>query len=76
MDIQDLQVICEKLKAVTQDIKWEAHLCFTIGGKMFLMTSPDEIPHSCSFKVVMRSLMTIAVKKVLFPRLTWPGTNG
>jgi len=51
MNIEDLQSICKKLEAVTQDIKWEDHLCFNIGGKMFLITSPDSLPHSASFKV-------------------------
>lgn len=51
MNIEDLQSICKKLKGVSQDIKWEDHLCFNIGGKMFLITSPDTVPHSASFKV-------------------------
>ena len=51
MNIEDLQSICKKLTSVTQDIKWEDHLCFNIGGKMFLVTSPDSVPHSASFKV-------------------------
>lgn len=51
MTIEDLQTICKKLKGVTEDIKWEDHLCFNVGGKMFLVTSPDEVPHSATFKV-------------------------
>jgi len=51
MNIEDIQSICKKLKGATQDIKWEDHLCFNIGGKMFLVTSPDTVPHSASFKV-------------------------
>jgi predicted DNA-binding protein (MmcQ/YjbR family) len=51
MTIEDLQNICKKLKGMTEDIKWENHLCFNVGEKMFLVTSPDAIPHSASFKV-------------------------
>jgi len=51
MSIEDLQAICKQLKAVTEDIKWEDHLCFNVGGKMFLVTSPDSVPISASFKV-------------------------
>jgi predicted DNA-binding protein (MmcQ/YjbR family) len=51
MTIEDLQKICRKLNGVTEDIKWEDHLCFNVGGKMFLVTAPDRIPHSASFKV-------------------------
>lgn len=51
MSIEELQNICQKLKGMTEDIKWENHLCFNVGEKMFLVTSPDTIPHSASFKV-------------------------
>lgn len=51
MTIEDLQQICRSLPAVTEDIKWENHLCFNVGGKMFLVTAPDEVPVSASFKV-------------------------
>lgn len=51
MTIDELQKICKKLKGVTEDIKWEDHLCFNICEKMFLVTSPDTVPQSASFKV-------------------------
>jgi predicted DNA-binding protein (MmcQ/YjbR family) len=51
MSIEELQKICKKFKGVTEDIKWEDHLCFNVGEKMFLVTSPDTIPQSASFKV-------------------------
>ena len=51
MTIQTLQNVCLKLPGVEQDIKWEDHLCFNVGGKMFLVTSPDKFPPTASFKV-------------------------
>ncbi|MDF2192534.1 MmcQ/YjbR family DNA-binding protein [Paraflavitalea sp. CAU 1676] len=51
MTIEDIQTICGKWAGVTQDIKWENHLCFNVGEKMFLVTAPDEVPISASFKV-------------------------
>ena len=51
MTLEDLQLICEKLPGTTTDIKWEHHLCFNVGEKMYLITSPDEIPPNASFKV-------------------------
>ncbi len=51
MKVEDLQNIALKLPAVTEDIKWQSHLCFNIGAKMFLVTSPDVIPSPVSFKV-------------------------
>jgi predicted DNA-binding protein (MmcQ/YjbR family) len=39
MTIEDQMTICNRLKGVTTDITWEDHLCFNVGGKMFLITS-------------------------------------
>ncbi len=50
MTLEDIQTICRSLPAVTEDIKWEDHLCFSIGGKMFLVTAPDNFPVSASIK--------------------------
>lgn len=35
MDIEGLQSYCKKLQGVTESIKWDHDLCFSIGGKMF-----------------------------------------
>src|SRR5690242_9031180 len=51
MNIEELRKICKKYKGVTEDIKWEYHLCFNVGEKMFMITSPDDVPVSASFKV-------------------------
>lgn len=48
--IEDLQTICKEFQGVTEDIKWENHLCFNVGGKMFLITAPDDVPVSASLK--------------------------
>jgi predicted DNA-binding protein (MmcQ/YjbR family) len=50
MNIEDIRKICKKLPAVTEDIKWENHLCFCVGAKMFLITGLDEVPIGASFK--------------------------
>ena len=49
--VEDLRKIAIDLSGTTEDIKWEDHLCFNIGGKMFLVTSPDSVPCDASFKV-------------------------
>ena len=51
MTIEGIQAICKKLPRVTEDIKWENHLCFSIGAKVFLITNPDGVPVSASLKV-------------------------
>ncbi|MBB1284217.1 MmcQ/YjbR family DNA-binding protein [Flavisolibacter sp. BT320] len=50
MNTETLRTICLELPAVTEDIKWEKDLVFSIGGKMFCVTSFDE-PFKASFKV-------------------------
>ncbi|MBA3680050.1 MAG: MmcQ/YjbR family DNA-binding protein [Bacteroidetes bacterium] len=67
MTIEDLQSICKKLKGVTEDIKWEDHLCFNIGGKMFLVTAPDHVPNSASFKVPDDEFDEYCSKKGIIP---------
>jgi predicted DNA-binding protein (MmcQ/YjbR family) len=51
MGLEELQKICKTFQGVTEDVKWENHLCFNIGGKMFMITTPDHVPVSASFKV-------------------------
>lgn len=51
MTVAELRDIALKLKGVTEDIKWGSHLCFNVGDKMFLVTSPDLIPSTSMFKV-------------------------
>ncbi len=38
MDIEKIRQICLSFPSVTEDIKWEHDLCFSIGGKMFCVT--------------------------------------
>jgi len=50
MNIEELQAFCKSLPHVTEDIKWGNDLCFSIGGKMFCVTSLTG-PLSVSLKV-------------------------
>lgn len=51
MNIEQLQSLALSFKASTEDLKWEEHLCFSVGAKMFLLTSPSEVPVRACFKV-------------------------
>jgi predicted DNA-binding protein (MmcQ/YjbR family) len=62
MTVDILQNICRALPGVTEDIKWEDHLCFNIGGKMFIVTAPDVVPVSASFKVPAEVFEEMAAK--------------
>jgi predicted DNA-binding protein (MmcQ/YjbR family) len=50
MQIETLQKFCLSLPAVTEDVKWDNDLCFSVGGKMFCVASLEP-PFKCSFKV-------------------------
>lgn len=50
MQIEALQKFCLSLPAVTEDVKWDNDLCFSVGGKMFCVMSLHA-PFKCAFKV-------------------------
>jgi predicted DNA-binding protein (MmcQ/YjbR family) len=51
MTIEDIQTICRQMPGVTEDIKWEHDLVFSIGGKMFCVAGLEQSPTTASFKV-------------------------
>jgi predicted DNA-binding protein (MmcQ/YjbR family) len=67
MTIEEIETICKKLKGVTEDIKWGDHLCFNIGDKMFLVTTPDHVPPSASIKVSDQDFETLPSLQGIIP---------
>ncbi len=67
MAISELREICLTFPGVTEDIKWTDHLCFNIGGKMFLVTSPDNVPVSASFKTSDEDFETLSNRQGFIP---------
>jgi predicted DNA-binding protein (MmcQ/YjbR family) len=51
MSIEEIQNICRRLPGVTEDIKWEHDLVFSVGEKMFCVVGLDQSPTTASFKV-------------------------
>lgn len=39
MDIESLREFCTSFPNVTEDVKWENDLCFSVGGKVFCIGS-------------------------------------
>lgn len=39
MNLEHLRAFCLTLPGTTEDVKWEDHLCFCVGGKMYYITS-------------------------------------
>ena len=67
MFIEDLQKICKKFPSVTEDIKWENHLCFCVGGKMFIIMGLDMTPVTASFKVSDEEFPGLSVREGFKP---------
>jgi predicted DNA-binding protein (MmcQ/YjbR family) len=59
MDIDQLRAICAQLPAVTEDVKWDHDLVFSVGGKMFCVASLEP-PFTCSFKVADEEFETLS----------------
>jgi len=51
MNTEEIQNICRQLPGVTEDIKWEHDLVFSVGEKMFCVVGLDQSPVTASFKV-------------------------
>lgn len=57
LNTKTLQRFCRSLPGVTEDIKWEDHLVFSVGGKMFVAFHvPKGVPigFKCSEEDVLR----------------------
>jgi predicted DNA-binding protein (MmcQ/YjbR family) len=67
MTIEEIKQICETLPGTIQDMKWEDHLCFNVGGKMYLVTLPGSVPHTASFKAGDEEFEKLSVRKGFMP---------
>lgn len=67
MDIETLQALCKSFPHVIEDVKWGADLCFNIGGKMFLVTNPDQLPVGASFKCADEEFEALSVRPGFMP---------
>jgi predicted DNA-binding protein (MmcQ/YjbR family) len=50
MDVEQLRKFCLSLPGATEDVKWGADLCFSVGAKMFAVTAADSSSGGLSLK--------------------------
>ena len=50
MNIEQLRKFCLAFPGATEDIKWGADLCFSVGAKMFCVTGTDSVQSGLSIK--------------------------
>lgn len=67
MTIEELQHICKQFPGMLEDIKWDNHLCFNVGGKMFIVTAPDWVPVSASIKTTDEDFETLTQHEGFIP---------
>jgi len=67
MTIDEITKLCKALKATTTDIKWEDHLCFNVGDKMYLITAPDHLPITASLKVSDDDFVELTQREGIIP---------
>lgn len=67
MNIEELRKLCTSLPDVTEDIKWENHLCFNIGGKMFCILGLDQVPVTASFKTSDEDFILLSTREGFRP---------
>jgi predicted DNA-binding protein (MmcQ/YjbR family) len=67
MNLENIRKICLSFPDVTEDIKWENHLCFLIGEKMFVVLGMDEVPVTASIKVNDEDFEKLSNKKGFKP---------
>jgi predicted DNA-binding protein (MmcQ/YjbR family) len=63
MDTEGIRQFSLTLPGVTEDIKWENNLCFSVANKLFLLVSLDEIPPGASFKVPVEDFDAISSRE-------------
>lgn len=67
MTLEEIRDYSLSLPGVTEDIKWENHVCFSVGDKMFLVTAPDNHPVTASFKTSDELFNILPSKEGIIP---------
>ncbi len=67
MELEQLMEICAAMPHSTHDIKWENHLCYCVGGKMFILISLDIVPVTASFKVSDEDFYEMSIHQDCLP---------
>ena len=66
ISVEEIQNICNSFPAVTEDIKWEEHLCFSVGKKIFIIIGFGKTVRA-SFKVDDDVFEVLSVQKGFRP---------
>ena len=67
MNTEQLRELCLSLPHVTEDVKWDNDLCFSVGGKMFCVTGLDQPNGKISFKCTPEKFAELTEKDGIIP---------
>jgi len=67
MNIEQLRKFCLSFPGATEDVKWGADLCFSVGGKMFCVTGADSADSGMSFKCTPEKFDELIERKGIDP---------
>ena len=66
MTVESIRRWCLALGGVTEDIKWDDDLVFSVGGKMFCVAML-EVPHRLSFKCDEETFTELVEREGIIP---------
>jgi predicted DNA-binding protein (MmcQ/YjbR family) len=67
MDIEAAKVLCRSFPGCTEDTKWGADLVFSVGAKMFAVTSAEKDAKGISFKVEDERFLELTDRPGIIP---------
>ena len=67
MNIEQLRKFCLAFPGATEDVKWGADLCFSVGGKMFTVTSADSSDAGVSMKTTPEKFAELTERQGIRP---------
>ena len=67
MNIEQLRKFCLSFPGATEDIKWGADLCFSVGGKMFTVTAADSRETGMSVKTTPERFAELTERPGIIP---------
>jgi predicted DNA-binding protein (MmcQ/YjbR family) len=67
MNIEQLRKFCMAFPGATEDIKWGNDLCFSVGGKMFTVTSAESSDSGVSLKTTPEKFAELTERPGIIP---------
>ena len=67
MNIEQLRKFCMAFPGATEDVKWGNDLCFSVGGKMFTVTSADASEGGVSLKTTPDKFAELTERDGIIP---------